>query len=113
STMPIYEYRCEKCGHRFERWQKMSDPDPQQCPECKTQAVERLISAVGFRLKGSGWYETDFKQANRHNIAGEKGGASGKSAASSGSGGTSKGPSSGKGVEKKKPTKDKASDNAA
>lgn len=48
----------------------MSDPDPEQCPECEKPEVERLISAVGFRLKGSGWYETDFKQSHRHNIAG-------------------------------------------
>ncbi|MDN5865225.1 MAG: zinc ribbon domain-containing protein [Gammaproteobacteria bacterium] len=71
--MPIYEYRCTDCGHRFERWQKMSDPDPDQCPECEKRHVERLISAVGFRLKGGGWYETDFKKAHRHNIAGTSG----------------------------------------
>lgn len=76
--MPIYEYRCGHCGHRFERWQKMSDPDPEHCPECKAQQIERLISAVGFRLKGKGWYETDFKQSRRHNIAGEGEASGGK-----------------------------------
>ncbi len=117
--MPIYEYRCEQCGHRFERWQKMSDPDPDQCPECKAQKVERLISAVGFRLKGSGWYETDFKQKNRHNIAGDKGDkgdkgdSSGKSASSSERGEKSEKSLSEKSAEKKKPAKDKASDSAA
>lgn len=69
--MPIYEYRCNHCGHRFERLQKMSDPDPEHCPDCAAQGeVTRLMSAVGFRLKGGGWYETDFKKDNRHNVAG-------------------------------------------
>ena len=71
SAMPIYEFRCNHCGHRFERLQKMSDPDPQSCPECAAEgAVTRLISAVGFRLKGGGWYETDFKKGNQRNVAG-------------------------------------------
>lgn len=68
--MPIYEYRCNHCGHRFERLQKMSDPDPECCPDCATEGeVTRLISPVGFRLKGGGWYETDFKRDKRHNVA--------------------------------------------
>ncbi|MGH8127264.1 MAG: FmdB family zinc ribbon protein [Gammaproteobacteria bacterium] len=68
--MPIYEYRCNHCGHRFERLQKMSDPDPERCPDCAAEGeVTRLISAVGFRLKGGGWYETDFKKDKRHNVA--------------------------------------------
>ncbi len=67
--MPIYEYRCNHCGHRFERMQKMSAPDPDCCPQCTTAGeVTRLISAVGFRLKGGGWYETDFKHDKRHNV---------------------------------------------
>lgn len=111
--MPIYEFRCEKCGHRFERWQKMSDSDPDQCPACKADAVERLISAVGFRLKGSGWYETDFKQKNRHNIANDSGG-SGKAGSAATSDKSQPGnKSSGTNAEKKKPAKDKASDSAA
>ncbi len=70
--MPIYEFRCEKCGHEFERLQKMSDPDPEACPECGEKGgVSRLISAAGFRLKGGGWYETDFKSKNRRNVAGD------------------------------------------
>ena len=69
--MPIYEYRCSHCGHQFERLQKMSDPDPERCPECAEEGtVTRLISAVGFRLKGGGWYETDFKKGNQRNVAG-------------------------------------------
>jgi putative FmdB family regulatory protein len=70
--MPIYEFRCEKCGHEFESLQKMSDPDPDVCPECGEHgSVSRLISAAGFRLKGGGWYETDFKSGKRRNVAGD------------------------------------------
>ncbi len=69
-TMPIYEFRCAKCGHEFESLQKMSDPDPEVCPECgEAGGVSRLISAAAFRLKGGGWYETDFKGKNRRNVA--------------------------------------------
>ncbi|MGH8274690.1 MAG: FmdB family zinc ribbon protein [Gammaproteobacteria bacterium] len=82
--MPIYEYRCERCGHRFERWQKMSDPDPRRCPECKAARIERLISPVGFRLKGGGWYETDFKQSHRHNVAGDGEAPGGKNESTAG-----------------------------
>ena len=66
--MPIYEYRCNHCGHRFERLQKMSDPDPEHCPQCGAAAISRLISPVGFRLKGGGWYETDFKNGKKKNV---------------------------------------------
>ena len=72
--MPIYEFRCAECGHEFEKLQKMSDPDPEICPECgKRGGISRLISAAGFRLKGGGWYETDFKKGNRRNVAGDGG----------------------------------------
>ena len=66
--MPIYEFRCPGCGHTFERLQKLSDRDPEYCPRCEAVGVVRVISPVGFRLKGSGWYETDFKQSGRHNV---------------------------------------------
>ncbi|MBI1194510.1 MAG: zinc ribbon domain-containing protein [Gammaproteobacteria bacterium] len=59
--MPIYEYLCESCGHNLEAIQKMSDPALTDCPECGKPALKKQISASGFRLKGSGWYETDFK----------------------------------------------------
>lgn len=59
--MPIYEYACEKCGHELEALQKMSDDPLLKCPSCGEDALQKLISAAGFRLKGSGWYETDFK----------------------------------------------------
>ena len=59
--MPIYEYRCESCGHELEALQKMSDPLLTDCPECKSASLKKALTAAGFRLKGSGWYETDFK----------------------------------------------------
>jgi len=59
--MPIYEYACDACGHRFEKLQKMSDEPLTDCPDCAESALKKLVSAAAFRLKGSGWYETDFK----------------------------------------------------
>jgi len=59
--MPIYEYRCESCGHTLDALQKVNDPHLTDCPECDETALKRLMSAPSFRLKGSGWYETDFK----------------------------------------------------
>jgi putative FmdB family regulatory protein len=68
--MPIYEYKCEACGHEMEVMQKMSDDPLTECPECHKPALKKLISAAGFRLSGSGWYETDFKSGAKKNIAG-------------------------------------------
>jgi putative FmdB family regulatory protein len=59
--MPIYEYRCAACGHHTDALQKMSDAPLRKCPECGKSKLQRLVSAPQFRLKGSGWYETDFK----------------------------------------------------
>lgn len=70
--MPIYEYQCEACGHALEAIQKMSDAPLTECPGCGKSALNKKISAVGFRLKGGGWYETDFKSSGRRNIAGDK-----------------------------------------
>jgi len=69
--MPFYEYQCGKCGHHLEVMQKISDSPMKKCPECGKQALKRLMSAPVFRLKGSGWYETDFKsdQDNKRNLA--------------------------------------------
>ncbi len=67
--MPIYEYRCQSCDHELETLQKLSDPELRDCPSCGQPALKKLISAVGFRLKGSGWYETDFKSGNQKNLA--------------------------------------------
>ncbi len=60
--MPIYAFRCAECGHEFDRLQKLSDPDPDTCPNCGAPAVSRKLTAPSFRLSGSGWYETDFKK---------------------------------------------------
>lgn len=60
--MPIYAFVCEHCGHRFDRLQKLSDPDPERCPECNEPRVRRQLTAPQFRLAGGGWYETDFKK---------------------------------------------------
>ena len=67
--MPIYEYRCQQCGHKLEKLQRMSDEPLRECPACAEPGLKRLISASAFRLKGGGWYETDFKQGQKRNIA--------------------------------------------
>lgn len=67
--MPIYEYRCDDCGHDLEKLQRMSDEPLRDCPACGKSTLRRLVSAAGFRLKGAGWYETDFKKDNRRNLA--------------------------------------------
>jgi len=59
--MPIYEYRCNSCGHELEVLQKISDPVLKDCPDCHAEALVKQVSAAGFQLKGSGWYATDFK----------------------------------------------------
>jgi len=59
--MPIYEYRCEACGHQEEFLQKISEPQLTECPVCHKPTFNKMLSAAGFQLKGSGWYATDFK----------------------------------------------------
>ncbi len=59
--MPIYEYQCRACGHQLEEFQKISDAPLIECPKCHQQSLNKLISAAGFQLKGSGWYITDYK----------------------------------------------------
>ncbi len=61
--MPIYEYKCKSCGHKFDKIQKISDDPLTDCPDCGAPELVKLISAAGFRLKGTGWYETDFKNS--------------------------------------------------
>lgn len=63
--MPIYEYECEKCGHRFELLQKFSDPPARSCPECKGRKVHRLTSAPAIQFKGEGWYVTDYSDKGK------------------------------------------------
>lgn len=67
--MPIYEYACKSCGHTLDELQKMSDDPLVDCPACGKLELKRMISAPRFRLKGQGWYETDFKKDNQRNLA--------------------------------------------
>lgn len=66
--MPIYEYACKNCGHTLDELQKISDEPLVDCPECGQAQLKRLLSAPRFRLKGAGWYETDFKKDNQRNL---------------------------------------------
>ena len=70
--MPIYEYRCENCGHELEAVQKISDSPLVKCPKCNAHGLKKRISAAGFRLKGGGWYETDFKSGKKKNVSGSE-----------------------------------------
>ena len=67
--MPIYEYECQACGHQLEAIQKVSAKPLKKCPECGKPKLKKLMSAPSFRLKGGGWYETDFKSGNQRNLA--------------------------------------------
>ena len=88
--MPIYEYLCDNCGHEQEAIQKFSDAALTDCEACNESTLRRKISAAAFRLKGGGWYETDFKDGNRRNVAGDN-------SATNGSGGGEKTEKSGSG----------------
>jgi putative FmdB family regulatory protein len=80
--MPIYEYQCSKCEHRLEALQKISDAPLSECPECHEQSLKKLVSAASFRLKGGGWYETDFKKEGRKQLAESDSGDSGNAKSS-------------------------------
>ena len=71
--MPFYEYQCDACGHHLEALQKISEAPLRKCPDCGKSKLRRLISPPVFRLKGSGWYETDFKsdKEGKRNLAGQ------------------------------------------
>ena len=68
--MPIYGYVCKSCEHRFDVLQKMSDDPLVHCPDCGEPSLQKELSAPKFRLKGSGWYETDFKTGDKRNLHG-------------------------------------------
>jgi len=68
--MPIYGYVCKSCEHRFDVLQKMSDDPLVHCPDCGEPTLQKELSAPKFRLKGSGWYETDFKTGDKRNLHG-------------------------------------------
>jgi putative FmdB family regulatory protein len=69
--MPIYEYQCQSCQHQLEALQKISEDKLRDCPACGEPALNKKVSAAAFRLKGSGWYETDFKTGDKKNLAGD------------------------------------------
>lgn len=91
--MPIYEYQCQGCQHELEAIQKMSDDALVDCPSCGEPQLRKKISAAAFRLKGSGWYETDFKTGGKKNLAGDssdsKSSSSSKPSSASSSSGSS------------------------
>jgi putative FmdB family regulatory protein len=89
--MPLYEYKCEKCGHQFEKIQKFSDKMLKKCPECGGR-VEQMISAPAVQFKGSGWYVTDY--ANKPTAPSSDGGKDSKNEEKSKSEDASKGDSS-------------------
>ena len=66
--MPIYDYKCSKCEHEIEIIQKVNDKPKKICPKCNKRTLKKQISAPSFRLKGGGWYETDFKTGDKKNI---------------------------------------------
>ncbi len=84
--MPIYEYVCKSCDHEFEALQKMSDDPLTQCPQCNNLSLSKKISAAGFRLSGSGWYETDFKSGKKKNLTSSSDGKPSESGATSSDG---------------------------
>jgi len=112
--MPIYEYECQACGHRFEEWQKMADDPIKVCPKCKKRKVEKLISQTSFQLKGGGWYSdlySSAKPGSKSSESGTKSAESGSSPSSSSSESSSSAsssttkPTDGKGSGKKKGAK--------
>tara|TARA_B100000963_G_scaffold111236_1_gene96856 strand:+ start:1565 stop:1855 length:291 start_codon:yes stop_codon:yes gene_type:complete len=76
--MPIYDYKCSNCGHEIEVIQKISDKPKTICSKCNKKSLSKLISAPSFRLKGGGWYETDFKTGKKKNILTNESSNSGK-----------------------------------
>ena len=84
--MPIYEYQCESCGHSLEALQKISDSPLVDCPACGAANLQKLVSAASFRLKGGGWYETDFKTGDKKQLADSGGDSKVSDSKSSGTG---------------------------
>ena len=108
--MPIYEYECQACGHRFEEWQKMADEPIKVCPKCAAPKVEKLISHTSFQLKGGGWY-SDLYSSQKPGSAtstSESGGEKASAAASSDKASSTPKPSESKGKGKKGAAKEAA-----
>jgi putative FmdB family regulatory protein len=71
-AMPIYEYKCQDCGHQLEAMQRVSEPALIDCPACGKAELKKLVSAAGFQLKGTGWYATDFRDKDKKKPKDEK-----------------------------------------
>lgn len=104
--MPIYEYRCNRCGHELELFQKLGELPPAACPACEEHGLRKKISPAAFRLKGGGWYETDFKSDKQRNLLKEGGQAQQDKA--SGDGGEARQANGGKNGEESGKTKEQA-----
>lgn len=87
--MPIYVYRCDLCAHEFEALQKISADPLKNCPSCGKDGLKKQVTAAAFRLKGGGWYESDFKSTNQKNLASSDSSASGTSVSDTSASGTS------------------------
>ena len=110
--MPIYEYVCESCGELTEALRKLSDPPLEICPVCGDAALRKKVSAAAFRLKGGGWYETDFKTGDKKkNLAADesKGGGTADKPTDAGKSSGSDSASTGSKSASEKPTADKPS----
>jgi putative FmdB family regulatory protein len=92
--MPIYEYQCQACKHQLEAMQKISEAALLDCSNCGQSQLKKMVSAAAFRLKGGGWYETDFKTGDKKNLANEKSESNSSSSDSSSSSGNSSSDSS-------------------
>jgi putative FmdB family regulatory protein len=80
ALVPLHEFQCSKCGHRFERIQKFSDPDPKKCPQCGAGKLKRLLHAPAVQFKGSGWYVTDYARKGTAEAPKKEGGGTESSA---------------------------------
>jgi putative FmdB family regulatory protein len=100
--MPVYEYECSACGHRFEEWQKITDKPVKTCPKCKARKVERLISQTSFHLKGGGWYG-DLYSSTKGGAGSSSGGSGSSGSSSEPSASTKESPSKPSGSKKSKP----------
>ena len=83
--MPIYDYKCSNCGQELEIIHKFSDKPKTLCPNCREESLTKQISAPSFRLKGAGWYETDFKTGQKKNLVSNDKESTNKSSQNSGS----------------------------
>ena len=91
--MPLYEYKCAACGHRFERIVKFSDPPLKICPQCAKETVEQMIHAPAVQFKGSGWYVSDYARKGKTGAASSTGSEGGETASASKEGGAKEGAS--------------------